>query len=95
MRPVITGYEAMPKVHVIQSFTLTHADGTAERFAVGIHSVSKEVAEHPYTGYHLAPADPADVAKAEKAEAKRAAAEKEAADKAAAEAAAAEQVQSK
>lgn len=64
----------MPKIHVTQAFTLTDADGKAERFAVGIHSVSKEVAEHPYVGYHLAPADPADVAKAERA-AKKAAAE--------------------
>lgn len=75
----------MPKIQVAQAFTFTDKDGVAERFEVGQHSVSKEVAEHPYVGYHLAPVDPVDATKAEKAEAKRLAAEeKEIADKAAA-----------
>ena len=78
----------MPKIQVTQAFTFTDKHGVAEHFAVGQHSVSKEVAEHPYTAYHIAPADPADVAKA----AKKAAAEKDAAELAEAQRIAAAQV---
>lgn len=46
----------MPKIQVAQAFTFTDSKGVAERFAVGLHSVSKEVADHPYTAHHLAAA---------------------------------------
>lgn len=69
----------MPKIQVAQAFTFTDKHGVAERFEVGQHNVSREVAEHPYTGFHLAPIDAAKKQAADDmAEAIRIAAEQEA-----------------
>lgn len=70
----------MPKIQVAKAFTFTDKNGKAERFEIGQHTVSNDVANHPYVGFHLAPVDPADAARADK----KAAAEKADADKKAA-----------
>ncbi len=44
----------MPKINVHTPFQFTHADGTKQDFAVGVHEVDKNVADHwfvlPHTG---------------------------------------------
>jgi len=44
----------MPKINVHTAFQFTHADGTKQDFAVGVHEVDGDVADHwfvkPHTG---------------------------------------------
>jgi len=53
------------RIIVNKAFTLTTKDGKRHEFAVGVHDVSKDVAEHWYTKAHAEPAGEANGSKEE------------------------------